>query len=113
MSSTTTSFNFSGTDITMTCSPVKKKVEFEDLMALVPQAIKKKEIEAEIEEYSSKIKKWFDEAKENYGVEDSDASYMEMLDTLIARPSTMKDWMIDEGWKFVDDEDGNTTAVFE
>ena len=27
MSSTTTSFNFSGTNITMTCSPVKKKVE--------------------------------------------------------------------------------------
>ena len=27
--------------------------------------------------------------------------------------TTMKDWMIEEGWKFVDDEDGNTTAIFE
>jgi len=101
MSSTTTSFNFSGTNITMTCSPVKKKVEFEDLMALVPEAIKKEEIEEElVEEYISKIKKWFNEAKENYGVEDTDASYMEMLDTILA-------------YKFIMDEDGNTTAVFE
>ena len=29
------------------------------------------------------------------------------------KPYTMKDSMIEEGWKFVDDEDENTTAVVE
>ena len=65
MSSTTTSFNFSGTNITMTCSPVKKKVE-EVVFEMGGEPIKK-----------------------------------------LKMPYTMKDVMIAEGYKFVDDGDGD------
>ena len=75
MSSTTTSFNFSGTNITMIATPVKKKVEEEKSKVVFEMG-------------GEPIKK-------------------------LKMPYTMKDWMIEEGWKFVDDEDGNTTAVFE
>ena len=107
--STTTSFNFSGTNITMIATPVKKKVE-EDTDA----------------SYMEMLDEFICDQKEKcthdlscigcYPQEEKSKVVFEMGGEPIKElkmPYTMKDWMIEEGWKFVDDEDGNTTAVFE
>ena len=111
---TTKSFNFSGTNITMIATPVKEDTDA-SYMEMLDEFI------------CDQLDEFICDQKEKcsndlscigcYPQEEKSKVVFEMggepIKKLKMPYTTMKDWMIEEGWKFVDDEDGNTTAIFE